>query len=120
MGGVQHPDNSTKHLDTVDSNASDALPTVTTDSSTSTSNLGKQQSQGESQTDTGSGSGTRHKGKTLVTRHVKARRRHLGMLQTMLEASRRAAEFVTSFRSALRSVTHISPGCVMYRCNVPA
>ena len=33
-------------------------------------------------------------------RIARVRKRHLGMLQTMLEASRRAAEFVTSIRSA--------------------
>lgn len=35
---------------------------------------------------------------SLVKRIARVRKRHLGMLQTMLEASRRAAEFVTSVR----------------------
>ena len=39
-------------------------------------------------------------------RIARVRKRHLGMLQTMLEASRRAAEFVTSVRYSFRSVVH--------------
>ena len=39
-------------------------------------------------------------------RIARVRKRHLGMLQTMLEASRRAAEFVTSVRYSFCSVQH--------------
>ena len=39
-------------------------------------------------------------------RIARVRKRHLGMLQTMLEASRRAAEFVTSVRYSFCSIQH--------------
>ena len=88
---LQHPANSAKHLETVDSNAEEALPS---DSST------QQQSSSSERSLSHNASGSSSNGHLTprARKTAKVRKRHLGMLQTMLEASRRAAEFVTSFR----------------------
>ena len=86
---LQHPANSNKVLDTQSSD----VHTGSTDPS-----------QGGS--GSGSGSGSSNSANTILPRTsspgakriARVRKRHLGMLQTMLEASQRAAEFVTSVR----------------------
>lgn len=101
---LQHPANSAKHLETVDSNAEEALPSSSSNPQLSNSNE-------QSLSHSASGSGSNGHMSPGTRRTAKVRKRHLGMLQTMLEASRRAAEFVTSFRSgsitAIQSVAHV-------------
>lgn len=91
---LQHPANSSRLLDTA---ASD----VGTGSST-------EPSQGGS---SASATTVTARPSPVTKRVARVRKRHLGMLQTMLEASRRAAEFVTSVRYHLASLCHtaVSP-----------
>ena len=86
---LQHPANSSRLLDTA---ASD----VGTGSST-------EPSQGGS---SASATTVTARPSPVTKRVARVRKRHLGMLQTMLEASRRAAEFVTSVRYHLASLCH--------------
>lgn len=84
---LQHPANSNKMLDTVQSD-------IVTASGTG-SGSGSDPSQGGS---SGIAQTVIAKLSPGSKRIARVRKRHLGMLQTMLEASRRAAEFVTSVR----------------------
>ena len=81
---LQHPANTNKAMDSSSS-----------ESGTVSGSSGADPSQG------GSSSGAQSvavKVSPASKRIARVRKRHLGMLQTMLEASRRAAEFVTSVR----------------------
>ena len=82
---LQHPANSSKVLDTVQSDMGTA----------NGSGSGSDPLQGGS---SGSAQTVVAKMSPGSRRVARVRKRHLGMLQTMLEASRRAAEFVTSVR----------------------
>ena len=82
---LQHPANSNQVLDTSTSEMGNA----------SGSGSGADPSQGSS---SASALTVIAKVSPGTKRIARVRRRHLGMLQTMLEASRRAAEFVTSVR----------------------
>lgn len=88
---LQHPANSQRHLETVDSNADETVPSASSTQQQSSSN-------DQSRSYSTHGSGSNGHMSLGAKRSAKVRKRHLGMLQTMLEASRRAAEFVTSFR----------------------
>lgn len=81
---LQHPANSNKAMDT-----------STTEGGTVSGSSGADPSQGSSSASAQSGAVKVSPGTKRIAR---VRKRHLGMLQTMLEASRRAAEFVTSVR----------------------
>ena len=88
---LQHPANSSRLLDT------------------STSDVGTGSSTEPSQGASSASANTVTARPSPVTKRVaRVRKRHLGMLQTMLEASRRAAEFVTSVRYHLASLCHTS------------
>lgn len=80
---LQHPANSNKVLDTSMSDMGNG------------SGSGTDPSQGSS---SASAQTVIAKVSPGTRRIARVRKRHLGMLQTMLEASRRAAEFVTSVR----------------------
>ncbi|DBA93024.1 TPA: hypothetical protein ACH3X2_003363 [Trebouxia sp. C0005] len=90
---LQHPANSNKVLDT-------CMSDVGTGSSTDPSQGGS----------SASANTVFAKASPGTKRIARVRKRHLGMLQTMLEASRRAAEFVTSVSKSRSIIALRGPG----------